>query len=86
MAGQEQQRLTIPARIPQAANLVWVEEGNSHLNIATTHISYDLKEEIQHPGKYRLSLAVSAKDCLTELIAVILEWGGSYDNIKINKE
>jgi hypothetical protein len=85
MSGDEQRRMTIPARIPQAANIFTVQEGDQHLYVQTAHIHYGFDEEIQKPGTYRLALGVSAKDCPTEMVSLMLEWGGSYENITVIK-
>jgi hypothetical protein len=60
--------MTIPARVPQAANLFSVEDGALELQIHTRPIKIEFRDEIQNPGIYELQIAVSAQDCRTEVI------------------
>jgi hypothetical protein len=86
MVGDEQKRVIIPARIPQAANLFSVQQGDPRLYVHTMQTQYSFDDEMQKPGKYRLTTGVYAKDCPTQITSWIFEWGGSYDNIKITRE
>jgi hypothetical protein len=86
MTQSEQKRMTIPAKIPQSANIFSIAQGSTHLVTRTAHVHVGFDQEIQKPGRYRLTIGVSAKDCPTEIIVLILEWGGSYDKITITKK
>jgi hypothetical protein len=79
MEGEEQKRMTIPAKISQAANLFRVQQGNPRLDTLTTNVHYDFDAEIQRAGNYKLTIAVYAKDCPTEIISLIFKWSGSYE-------
>jgi hypothetical protein len=80
-------RMTIPVGVNQPANMLSIFEGQSNLKPETApYMKPRFLREIQKPGKYRLNVVVSAQDAPVETASFLLEWGGSYNNIKISKE
>ena len=82
----EKTNMTIPPRIPQAANIFFVSNDFTELYMQTLPLKYEFRDEMQKPGKFRLTIGVSAKDCSTNVKTFLFEWGGSYDNISITEE
>jgi hypothetical protein len=86
MQPNENRCMTIPAHVPQAANIFSVQQGFSTLYVETTPIKYGFTDQIRQPGKYRLKIGVSAQACPTNVQNFLFRWSGSYDNISITAE
>ena len=78
--------MTIPAHVPQAANIFSVQQGFSTHYVETTPIKYGFTDQIRQPGKYCLKIGVSAQDCPTNVQNFLFRWNGSYDDISITAE
>jgi uncharacterized integral membrane protein len=79
--------LTIPPKISSTANLFAVNDKQERfLQVQTNPVKILLPTEIQIPGKYRVSVAVTAKDATTSEASFILHWGGSFDDIFMTPE
>ena len=79
--------LTIPAKISLNANIFAVnDKHDSVLQVQTSPIKILLPTEIQTPGRYRISIAVTAKDAMTRESSFIFHWGGSFDDIRMTPE
>jgi hypothetical protein len=75
-------QLTIPAKISLNANIFAVNDKHeSVLQVQTSPVKILLPMEIQTPGRYRISIAVTAKDATTRETSFIFHWGGSFDDI-----
>jgi hypothetical protein len=79
-------RMTIPAHVPQAANIFSVHDGSTALNVETRALKYEYMDAIQEPGRYRLRIGVSAQGCPTMLQNFLFEWNGAYGNIRFSAE
>jgi class 3 adenylate cyclase len=86
MQPNENRCMTIPAHVPQAANIFSVQQGFNTLYVETTPIKYGFTDQIRQPGKYRLKIGVSAQACPTNVQNFLFRWNGSYDNISITAE
>jgi hypothetical protein len=86
MQPNENRCMTIPALVPQAANIFSVQQGFSTLYVETTPIKYGFTDQIRQPGKYRLKIGVSAQACPTNVQNFLFRWNGSYDSISITAE
>jgi hypothetical protein len=86
MPESENRRMTIPPRVPQSANLFMIANESTELATVTAPIKFGFRDEIKKAGKYRLRVAVSAKDCPTETRAYLFRWGGTYNEISLDPE
>jgi hypothetical protein len=78
-------RMNIPAEVAQPANLFSIHDIADAELIPETrpNIKPELLREIQAPGKYRLAIAVSARDAPTVRKSLLLEWNGTYQSLTI---
>ena len=86
--GAEQHRLTIRPGIRQRANLFKILEEETPTPIPHPTLDFVkilLQIEIEHPSRYRIYLAVTAKDAPTELASFIFDWK-NFENVSLTQE
>src|SRR5262249_10919028 len=83
----EQIRTTIPSGVAQPANLFSAHHkvGIDGVQVQAWPSKAHLSKEIQAPGGYRLRIAVSAKNSITEHRTYIFTWN-DYDSIRIRDD
>jgi hypothetical protein len=79
----EQRRTTIRPGINQGAMLFSAFENRKELMLEVIPAKLKLANEIQKPGTYKLELKVTAKDAPSYPASFLLEWGGSFEKIKL---
>jgi len=87
-APEQRMRMSIPGSVNQPANMFSIHDVADPVLKPETlpHIKPGFLREIQAPGRYRLNVAVSAKDAPTITRSFLLEWDGSYGQLIISQE
>jgi hypothetical protein len=80
-------RMTIPPGVSQPANILSISQGQATLQPETApYMKPRFLREIQKAGQYRLKVVVSAEGAQAQTASFVVDWGGSYDLIRIEKE
>ena len=78
-------RIAIPVGVRQSANLFCVQENETYLQVQLQPQQLHLRECLQNAGTFRLTVIVSANGARSRQESFRFVWGGSYEEIQIEK-
>jgi hypothetical protein len=84
-AGQNT-KMSIPSGVTQPCNMFSISQNQTIIKPETApYMKPRMTREIQKPGKYKFNVVVSAINTFKP-VTFLLEWGGSYDQIRLTME
>lgn len=81
----EMKRIKIPALVPQAANIFSINDNQPRpqLLLEFNHRKFQLEDEMQIPGKYKIEIVVSANGTGSVKKHFLLDWDGTFAKIDL---